>query len=1748
MVFSSSSLLENLPQRPPTPPRDISRDVDDAINFLDDSNEIERALRAPATHQLSKNTSTPASSPATKEVTESSNGARKVDFTPNPTYHHIAHVGQLSSPSAQLRKRLPSSKDAKPKRSILKHSAQPPPLTPDDLDFRISYFSPKEPDSFSKMLQSVVQQLAGPSIPSRLDAYLALNGALQAYEGVPDVCAMSAKMSLLTQFITRDLVWKNEAGLLDVNIATQAFKLTAAILFNATLSPALDDDFRTFLLDRSLAVIEQSDMPKAMVKNHMHLLAHQRFRTSTMTVSRADRILSALLSVHDRCSGNNIIATRLVVYQRLLERVPAVMHQRMRQWLEHVLDGMLSSVQDVKVRAIETCTKAGLLLGTQSSAAKCLIDLFSVEVEAGQTFYDHTQTQMLRMIRDKELSAYVPQIWSSITLLFRSKRWAIEKWSNLKAWLVVLQKCLNASDLVTRYQAYLAWNKFVFTVMPDKNTSPSMLRMLKLPAESGLQTRSKTANSKQIKQYALDTYLNVLHYALRPTLSHEELDVAWESLVKPVLDTMVRSDERARRIACSIVHGMCSSIQGSWNEAAALEDTPIKPEDLPKLDPKWVRSRLAKFLDVLEPPLSNSCLLATPDKGAINSAWHALMSSVAEAGRQEIKTSQELKEALALLVNLTRSIWQTGAQSTVDTKDGLDLTQYSHIVKVMVDCISPACFAEEILVRTRDNEVQVANTPSHRHSKHYSAPESPLVVMFGMLYQGSAGGLTSKSIQKVAAANLELLVSANNQPQTKVELLARSMQIWVRSYAMECDPAKTALLWQCIAGCAVIVLQLDPIEDDGSQTVGLELRHAISIFTEGLQYGGIALVDTVLEQLYAAIAGLARSNAGISGLVVAVIEPLSKSLLACGKSVPEQTYLATVIRLLSTAHWPRSRQELDQAKKTLWGVGLAPQKTNHFDPYDHLYQVTIDALRCSYDDLSDNDRVDQTRAVVSAALAFCKQCPTPLLATVLGSVQTGFACWLLDVGRKTADIKGRSIVVTLIAHELLNLIRTMPNKDTALLKELEPLLVAFFSCPHKDVVNEVAEIWNATFGVQDELVYPTQLAGVLSARNHEVDLMLPAFFDSDQEIPRVTLQQFYEIQTAADGKDPSTLQGQVGAPSSLILRTELLLRSTRQASVEHRNASKLLPDAGKRLVKATQPKPKACLRHDDSQIAFAAIDSTIAFSSSQLTDRQRDVKARQLETAQLLSDVASTPIVQPKAVATSVVQRLDFATKSREVHDRTPERLPLTEGLMSDGLPSSPIRSSSRGLHSSQLDLGDENLESDYGQDQPSSPPRQRGEQVGAPDEEQQAHDLPGEVEVDNRNVDLGSDVPGNVEDLITGQGFADPPNTDLPSDSLLPTEQLLLEADQADTKEGSPEDTGETTVGTTFIPGGCASSSTTHQKAVEVLEADDEPTDADITRVQDSFLGATPGEETTVSQTSVASESAPGSGKKRKRSSPASHASRKRKSQSKSPLGKAISGFFRGWVGSQPEEESDIEDEIVVASSQPAASPQIPKEPKKALSPIVVIPASRVTRSERLQKVPGVSSQHGDVNDKSVRPEAPVYSSSQPLPAPTRVLKRKVSNIETSRAGAASTDVVEDTPAPTKARKTRKGRDVKLAKSALSLSSQDSNDVPSPERQSMPLLNDITLLEEPVTHKEAAVSTALSTNVLPPTAIHEPPPPVLDRLIATPRSVFKHLQSLLAMIKTPEFKITAQEHRAFDDVLFEVRGEVHEAGRRGRV
>lgn len=1728
MLSSSSSLFTSLPARPPTPPKDIQQHVQNAFDFLENGHEEADKDASDVAKRHSSADTPPVSSPVSSQgVNPASTATKKVGFSPfPPTFHEVPQTGISSSPRDRLLRSTPRPRHNKPVKSILKLSSIAPPPTPDEQEQRLGYFSPEDPSSFGKMLQSVLSELASSSRTSRLDAYLALHGALTAYDGIPDRQAMVANMTQFQQYISRDMTWRSSGDLTDTQFATQALKLACTMVFDAQLSKAMDDDFRIFLIDRSISVMEQSDMPKALVKTHLYLVAQQKFHPSIITQIRAERMISALRTIEDRCSSNSLIATRLVIYQRLLDQAPVVMSNKLRDWLEHVFHGMLSSVNDTRTRAIEVGNHAGLLLGTNPAASKALHDLFETEVEEGQTYCDYLTLRLTSMIGDKQkqAGAFVPQIWSAVILFFRSKRRPLEKWPRLRNWLQILQKCLNSSDLAIKSQANAAWKKLVFTVMPDASTTPTMLSMLKVPINAGFEKRGADRTGKQARQFALDLYHNLLHYSMRPSLPYADLDMAWDAYVSPILSDMIKASQKGRFNACKILHGLLSPNVGLWNELAAMETTSIKSHDLPRLDPRWVRSRLIKVLALVEPIMSAELWTAEAEHTLAARVWQDTLQSIAEAGTQEVRTSNELREAIALVMNLFQRLWKS-SPSSEDNRPVITSTNFQNMMRTTCHYIGPSLLAEDILARTPHGDAEAAPTPSHRPSKHQHALYSPLLFTLSILcshpHQGDEPEWRSTAAEIVGLACKSKATSA-----AKLQLINRTSQVLQSSCSSEEDRKQVARLWTLFAEQASDALRQSRTESTPTGTLGQKLRDALNLVLCGLPIMQLHAAHADAERLLIEeIIVLARSAAGDSGVMLAAIEPLSKALLDKNLSIEYRTRADIAAMLLSSAGWPQNRQATEQGRRTLWGVGSGPHKAGAFDPYEHFYDLIKDVLREGYTQMGDNSfDGSPSVAVLNSLQGFLSRCSLPLVVNALRQMQDGLVMWIRDSHRKV--FSGADIAPAHTTTEIWNLIvdhlTGLPRKDGALLSLLQPLFVAGFVSPRRALVNRTIIFWNECFGEQDKLRYPSELVKVLRAARPYVELSLPTFPESEGDedivdLPAFSGPQDQDTQEQPEASFSSRWTGLPRGTASPVKQTPASHDvSSRLASVNTGGTT----SASKESSNAKEPKAR--LRHDDSQVLFAPIESSplpSAEESQPLTEHQKEVKARQDESSKMFPDLSSTPATnQTPRTRRKTPGRLDFSAGNvQEATAGTPLEMPEGHNEMSGYMGSSPTPRSSDKFKSEHIQL-EADAADRFEDEPPSSPPR-------SPDAEEALDEAPG-FGIDSSYV--ADSAPVKVDPVAQSQLKIDQraADWDLPSDTALPAEQLHMEAEAAENNANDYDHVSQSRKdaqvdATTIV----------EPTEIDALEAHHEGAaqndSNDAERVDNSFVEPTTVVEPVVQPSPSESQLSSRTARKRKRASTAIECAASKKQKNQSPFRRVFSGIF----GASQEEDENVGDEIIVASSQPTDSP------------------TAVRMSQANEEVSQDTQQSKTSSQQPKRARGRPRKSETPTPVPPAAMPPASSTRSKRRASALAGIDDHDSesaaePKSTK-RQRRKARN-KKAQVEAHRSQEESDTRPCSRREATAVVIDKPEVDVEVTRTRMPSSDEEESGEESQENMkQEAATPLQERPKATPKSILGRLKDILGDCKNAIFG--SQEEREFDDVLFELRREVHYGAGRNR-
>ena len=260
-----------------------------------------------------------------------------------------------------------------------------------------------------------------------------------------------------------------------------------------------------------------------------------------------------------------------------------------------------------------------------------------------------------------------------------------------------------------------------------------------------------------------------------------------------------------------------------------------------------------------------------------------------------------------------------------------------------------------------------------------------------------------------------------------------------------------------------------------------------------------------------------------------------------------------------------------------------------------------------------------------------------------------------------------------------------------------------FRSRHKSILNQSILLWNHTIGTTDTIDYPQDLQNILTKLRGATNIHLPGFPEPEDVTASSPVNYFFaqltdllkqDIPSPLNISDSSEseaeiLQRQDTTPNKNLLvdhsspRFSTPSRVRAGTPVTSLSASKNLNQI-QSVRRGAKTTPKAKLRHDNSQIQFAAIESSPMAEdheeSQRLTDRQKEVKERQKHEAALFPEIRSSPRGAPpvanRRLPTFALNSGEKIGQPQEDEVQSPAFPP--DSMMNDFLGSSPTPSSSR--------------------------------------------------------------------------------------------------------------------------------------------------------------------------------------------------------------------------------------------------------------------------------------------------------------------------------------------------------------------------------------------------------------------------------------------------------------------------------------
>lgn len=987
--------LPPLCARPPTPPKESTTKL---LN--------ENSLGLGLASHIDLNTPDESPSSSAEYFKGSSEKAqKKVGFTGWTQFHRLSVSDNDYDSDGQLRQ-LPPSRDCKSLKSILKVRNDTA------IDPSINNLLGFDNTNVPAMLRSTVQHLASPSRSSRLDAYINLLACLSAYDDIPDAPDLAEKVTEITGYIRQDVFAKTgEDGALDIQLATQALKLLTVFLCTPSMAMMLPEELCSFILERSIASIEDEGSPKILVSHYMLLLEKQKFSTKYMTIDRVNRLLSALDVVTTRIKGNRVVGHRLMIYQRLLGQAKPLMISRIGSWIDHLISGMLSTIKDIRARSIAFGMQAALQLGTISSVSQLCIEVFNRESADGRKVVDFLCSRLIDLTGSKEDGVQVPQVWSVVILFLRGRRRQLECWEHLKAWLVVVQRCFNSSEAHIKFQANIAWNQLIFAISPDTSTSNSMAKMLRQPIVSQLERKGSDKNSKQAKQIARSSYCILLYYAFRPSATHAQLDQYWDLYVSQILPNCFVNNQMDINHACDILTALFSGNGRPKirDESKVNMNGPLKAEDLPCLDPKWVRLRAGKILQVFDRFFDVAdWQLGREPEAPIVLAWRGFATALGNAGSKEVKVSMDSLSAVAHIINEIKRLLERSNLQTSNERNGQigklssqpeqsDMYEkITVIIREAVARIGNIPFMERRMLLTSQDSFEPADTPSSRTNRDPSSLNSPAAHLLSLLLRNIRDGHITTSHTGAIRAVMHISMQPGGPRRSQLGVI-RNLARMLSVHSTLHKGAGT-LFWNLLAEATTSALQLSQSNEthNGSPHYsGHEYRDAIKILELGAQQQ-ISHITPNWISLQQCIADTLRQEIGDESISLMMTEPLA-AVLNKGDNQCDGFLLSAAGSLIKNAHWPQSSHVLEIMQQRLWGVVQIAHKANLLNLYDKLYSMVNSLLGSSYVCLKSLS-TETIMEFMSAVQDLIASCPQNAIGLVLNRIQRGLAYWVEDAG------------------------------------------------------------------------------------------------------------------------------------------------------------------------------------------------------------------------------------------------------------------------------------------------------------------------------------------------------------------------------------------------------------------------------------------------------------------------------------------------------------------------------------------------------------------------------------------------------------------------------------------------------------------------------------------------------------------------------------------------------------------------------
>ncbi|GKT41700.1 uncharacterized protein ColSpa_01881 [Colletotrichum spaethianum] len=717
--------------------------------------------------------------------------------------------------------------------------------------------------------------------------------------------------------------------------------------------------------------------------------------------------------------------------------------------------------------------------------------------------------------------------------------------------------------------------------------------------------------------------------------------------------------------------------------------------------------------------------LELSDKNSqIHRLWRTLVGAMVSAASKEIKVSVDTTAFISQMCGLLLKHWETGLAEMEDSGPETAarfLASAREIITVTVEALGPLPFTEKRISLGRLHTFTPVSTPSHKPMKNTGDARTPLQHLAGLVSRLPPGIADNEEFVDFYRTVFDPFF-APKSTKSRFELAQEMLSvtpIW-SSPVTHSPYAPWVIAAECLATTfSSSQSSAQTTSSTGEPVLGHEYRTVVRLLERGWKEAP-NLPWQHWCSLFTLLSNRASEETGEAGRALGVIEPLAKivreSLPTDRASVISANTVKAASELLSVANHPLDRQAVEAARRRLWGTAVAGPRSSSFDPFDNLYKLTNNLLERLYEASERGSLNESATPFLKECCGFLSRCNPELAPRTVSNLESGLVMWIRDSQGilKARQSPAASEAVSFSVEykrsfgnrEQLKFLWDIVGKiilpDTTLaeiqLEAFEELFCAAFESKHRHLVNSIAQTWNRIYENAESIQYPQHLKTVLLAIQPVVDIVLPGL-EPTHAAPTEQNHSFVESQDDIEMLTLSSTRSSRNRPQPSLSTS----RSSPLSSIKPPLSARKKLDSTPRRTRSRGRRSAATarLRHDDSQIQFAPIEKsplnpTVNPESQVLTERQKEIRERQKDTAALYPEMRSSPQAHPQE-NTSVEPESAVPDNGPETpKDVTPKRNARYEDFVSST--PTPRRGQALAMAENDQDMTDP----------PSSPPEPR--------------------------------------------------------------------------------------------------------------------------------------------------------------------------------------------------------------------------------------------------------------------------------------------------------------------------------------------------------------------------------------------------------------------------------------------------------